>query len=97
MKDQNKIKVVTIVFQGQFPMVSVSHFWNSHREGSGKGRWTAVASSLKESKELFAYFFGLVTLNKCLEKKKKGNPIQVKEVSVSFPWSHTDTNWCVLY
>lgn len=40
--------------------------------------------------------FGLGTQDKCLGEKK-GNPIQVKEVSLSFPWSHTDTNWCGLY
>lgn len=52
MKDQNKIKEVAIAFQGQFLVVSVSYFWNSHREGSGKGRQKAVVSTPKGSMEL---------------------------------------------
>lgn len=40
--------------------------------------------------------FGLGAQDKCLGGKK-GNLIQVQEVSLSFAWSHTDTNWCGLY
>lgn len=64
MKDQNKIKEVAIAFQGQFLVVSVPHFWNSHREGSERGDRKLLGALQREAWNLV-----LAPRKKTLRKK----------------------------